>query len=91
MRGHLFLDDHPYYARTDGAGRFVLAGVPPGTYEVVCWHPDWHEASHERDADTGLLTRLTFRPPVTGKRPVTVPPGGVAEVTFTLSSDRFGR
>src|SRR5262249_36506421 len=42
MRSHLFVDDHPYYTRTDTTGRFTLSRVPPGEYEVVCWHPDWH-------------------------------------------------
>src|SRR5262249_30904512 len=52
MRGHLFVSDHPYLARTDAAGRFSLPRVPAGRYELVCWLPDWHESSHERDADT---------------------------------------
>jgi hypothetical protein len=90
MRGHLFVDDHPYYARTDATGAFTLPQVPPGEYEVVCWHPDWHEAGHELDADTGLVARLFFRPPVTVRRPVRVRAGQKAEVSFTLSADLFG-
>jgi len=31
MRGHLFVDDHPYYTRSDDSGRFVLSRVPAGT------------------------------------------------------------
>jgi hypothetical protein len=90
MRGHLFVDDHPYFTHTDGSGRFTLEKVPPGRYEIVCWHPDWHEAGHERDADTGLITRLTFQPPVTVARSVDVPTAGRAEVVLRLAADLFG-
>ena len=31
--------DNPYYAITDEEGRFSIKDIPPGTYEVVAWHP----------------------------------------------------
>jgi hypothetical protein len=65
MRAYLFVDDHPYYARTDSEGGFALEQVPPGRYELVCWMPNWQEARHERDPESGLITRLFFQPPVT--------------------------
>jgi hypothetical protein len=65
MRAYLFVDDHPYYTRTDRDGRFVLEKVPSGKYEVVCWMPSWLEGRHERDPESGTITRLFFRPPVT--------------------------
>ncbi len=91
MRGHLFVDDHPYYTHTDAGGRFALEQVPPGNYEVVCWHPDWYIAGRELDADTGLVIRLTFRPPVTVKQAVTLEARGKAEVELRLRSALFGR
>ncbi len=87
MRGYLFVDDHPYYARTNAAGRFRLTDVPPGRYEVVCWLPDWREEHHERDPETGLVTRLFFRPPRESVRPVEVGPNGSAAVEFELSAE----
>lgn len=30
--------DHPYFSVTDANGRFSLANLPPGTYEVQAWH-----------------------------------------------------
>jgi hypothetical protein len=91
MRAHLFVDDHPYFAVTDALGHFALERVPPGAYEVVCWHPDWREAEHELDADTGLVCRLAFRPPLTLRHPVRLAERGAQEVTFRLSLSAFGK
>ena len=34
-----FMVDNPYYAISDNEGNFSLKDVPPGTYEVLAWHP----------------------------------------------------
>ncbi|MFQ5443627.1 MAG: tetratricopeptide repeat protein [Nitrospinales bacterium] len=34
-----FIVDNPYFAVTDSEGRYSIADIPPGTYEVVAWHP----------------------------------------------------
>jgi hypothetical protein len=86
MRGYLFVDDHPYYVRTDAEGRFRLTEVPPGRYEAVCWLPDWREERHERDPETSLVFRLFFRPPLEVVRSVEVPPNGSATLEFELSA-----
>ncbi len=39
LQTHAFLVDNPYYAITDKDGNFTIADIPPGTYEVVAWHP----------------------------------------------------
>jgi hypothetical protein len=85
MRGYLFVDDHPYYTRTDAAGRFRLPQVPPGRYEAVCWMPDWREDRHERDPETSLVIRVFFRPPLEWVRTVEVPPKGEAAADFDPS------
>ena len=89
MRTYLFVDDHPYYARTGADGRFALPKVPPGDYDLVCWMPDWREASHEIDADTRLVTRLTFRPPLEVVRRVHIEPGVTTTQDFVLSLQMF--
>jgi hypothetical protein len=62
VRGHVFVDEHPYYTLTDADGRFTLSGVPAGAYELVCWRPDWRIERQERDPETLLRVRLTFMP-----------------------------
>ena len=90
MRGYLFVDDHPYYARTAADGSFTLSKAPPGDYDLVCWMPDWREAAHEIDADTRLINRLTFRPPLQVVRRIHIDPGATATADFLLSLDTFG-
>ena len=90
MRGYLFVDDHPYYVATDAEGRFLLADVPPGTYEVVCWLPSWREAKRDLDPETCIVLRLAYRPSVERTRTVQLPPAGKAEVDFSLSGADFG-
>jgi hypothetical protein len=91
MRAHLFVADHPYLARTDAEGRFALEQVPPGRYELACWLPDWHEASHERDGETTLISRITFGPSVVKLRDVTVERGRPLEAGFVYEEGDFGR
>mgnify|MGYP002065539880 FL=1 len=31
--------NNPYYALTDGNGAFTIENIPPGTYQLVVWHP----------------------------------------------------
>ncbi len=91
MRGYLFADDHPYYTRTNAEGCFALPLVPPGTYELVCWMPDWHEAGHELDAETALVCRLNFRPPIEVIQSIRLSPGETRTVPIRVPAERFGR
>jgi hypothetical protein len=89
MHAYLFVDDHPYYARTDAQGCFELPRVPPGSYELVCWLPNWHEAAHDRDPETSGIIRVRFRPPVEKAQPVLLGPGQTRDASFSLSADGF--
>jgi hypothetical protein len=90
MRGWLFVDDHPYFTHSDAEGRFTLPQVPPGRYELVCWLPDWHEAFRERDAETALICRLTFCPPVEIVQPVQLASRQMQSVSIQVDASRFG-
>jgi hypothetical protein len=90
-RAHLFVAEHPYWTRTDAHGDFVLTQVPPGDYDLVFWHPSWLPASHERDAGTLHLDRLTYAPPVEVVQRVNVKTGETARVSQSLSKILFDR
>jgi len=34
-----FMVENPYYTVTDEEGRFSIEDIPPGTYDVLAWHP----------------------------------------------------
>jgi hypothetical protein len=89
QRAYLFVDDHPYYARTDHEGRFSLTLVRAGRYEVACWLPNWKEIDRDRDPETCQFSRMRYGPPVERTSTVVVEPGGSAEVTFTITPDLF--
>ena len=91
MRAYLFVDEHPYYTRSDATGHYRLPQVPPGQYQLVCWMPNWHIEHHERDPETTVLTRVYFRPPVQQDRPVQVQTGATSAADFTVSRALFSR
>ena len=33
---------NPFFAVTDESGRFAISGLPPGSYELVAYHPKIH-------------------------------------------------
>jgi hypothetical protein len=87
MRAYLFVDDHPYFARAAASGRFVLTGVPPGDIEIVCWLPNWLEERHERDPESGLVSRLFFKAPIERVQRLRLGSQESREANFTLSAD----
>lgn len=38
MHAYWFVMDQPYYAITDASGKFAIADLPAGDYEVEVWH-----------------------------------------------------
>ena len=90
MHGRLFVDEHPYYTHTDREGHFTLPQVPPGEYQLVCWLPDWHEESRELDAETALICRLTFRPPVEIVQAIQLASRQTQSLAIQVPAQRFG-
>jgi hypothetical protein len=39
MSAWIYTADHPYVAVTGPDGLFDIGDVPPGSYELVTWHP----------------------------------------------------
>ena len=48
MRAWVFVFDHPFYQITPTDGRFRLAGIPPGEYELELVHPAGELRRRER-------------------------------------------
>lgn len=84
MRAYLFVDHHPYYCRPDAEGRFRLAGVPAGSYELVAWHPSWQVIREERNPDTLRVQQVQFAPPLQAVQRVEVKPGTVVDIDLEL-------
>jgi hypothetical protein len=89
MRCYLFVSDHPYYAQTDVQGNFELVQVPAGRYQLVCWMPNWHAKSHDRDTESAMVTRMLFQPTLEVEREVEVENGKVARVDFRVTAEQF--
>jgi len=39
MEGWAFVLTHPYFSVTGPAGEFSISDIPPGTYNLIVWHP----------------------------------------------------
>jgi len=81
-RSWLFVAEHPYYTRTDEEGRFILTGVPEGSYELVCWMPNWNVDHFDRDPEVLNVSRVYYMPPVERTIAVKVERGTSVNVVF---------
>lgn len=89
MRNHVFVTEHPYFARTDQHGRFTLTEVPPGNYELVCWIPNWRVTAKERHWNTTQIIRVDFAESVELTRSISVDIAKTAVIDFHIDSAMF--
>jgi len=71
--------EHPYFAVTDAAGSFTIAGVPPGTYRLTMWHEGWKP---QRADDRG---HPSYDEPYVLSQQVVVPAEGSVSAVFELA------
>jgi plastocyanin len=88
MNAYLHVMPHPYVAITpdedgDGglAGEVVLDDVPPGTYELVCWHEGMISEPMEAN---GVINGFRYSADILLDQAVTVAPKGRQDVVFTI-------
>jgi plastocyanin len=79
MLGYVYVVDTPYYTQADGAGSFMIKGVPIGDYELTIWHETASKVHHQKvivgaDGVRGLSIKVagdrrapTFLPDKSGK------------------------
>jgi hypothetical protein len=74
--------NNPYYAVTDDQGAFRIENVPPGTYQMVVWHPQ---------SGPGVTRRITITPDGTTREQVSLPaPKGNRTSYKVMENPRFG-
>lgn len=89
MRGYLFVDDHPYFTRTDDQGRFQIPHVSPGNYQVVCWLPNWHLTRQDINPENALMFQAYFADPQEKSQNVSLEPFCRIEAQFSFQSSDF--
>lgn len=83
MNAYVWVVRHPYYAVTGTDGTFELTDVPPGTYEVLAWHPGWH-ATVRRNGQ-GQFAGYRYADAIEKSATVEVEPGRAATADFKFS------
>jgi hypothetical protein len=74
--------NNPYYALTDENGNFSLEQVPPGTYQLVVWHPQ---------TGPGLTKTVTVKADGKLKEQLALPaPKGNRSAYKVVENPRFG-
>lgn len=74
--------NNPYYALTDANGRFTIDNIPPGTYQMVVWHPQ---------TGPGMSTRVTVQPGGKVVQHLSLPaPKGNRTAYRVVNNPRFG-
>src|SRR5215831_16555310 len=74
--------NNPYYALTDGDGKFSIDQVPPGTYQLIVWHPH---------SGPGAAKTVTIQPDgtLTENLSLAAPKGNRSAYTV-MDNPRFG-
>ncbi len=74
--------NNPYYALTDAEGKFKIDQIPPGTYQLVVWHPQ---------TGPGTTKSIVVRPDGTLVEQLSVPaPKGNRTAYRVMDNPRFG-
>lgn len=74
--------NNPYYALTDVNGKFSIENIPPGTYQLVVWHPQ---------TGPGATKTITVQPSGMLREQLSLPaPKGNRSAYRVMDNPRFG-
>ena len=74
--------NNPYYSLTDAQGRFSITGIPPGTYQLVVWHPQ---------TGPGMTRTVVVQPDGKLREQLSLPaPKGNRTAYKVMDNPRFG-
>ena len=74
---------------TDAKGRFSFDRVPAGKYELVARVPNWQIAGHDRDPETGAVSRSRYAAAVELRTPVIISRGGASTAVVAYQLTQF--
>jgi plastocyanin len=60
MSGYWISTDQPYVAVTDAQGKFTIADLPPGDYDVEIWHPTLGKKMEKASITAGGDTNVSW-------------------------------
>lgn len=60
MMSYVFVKDHPFFAVSDENGKFQIAGLPAGEYEVKAWHEHYKEQTGTVTVDANGAGNIDF-------------------------------
>jgi hypothetical protein len=66
MEAFIRVDPHPYHAVTDADGKFLIAGVPPGTYKLKVWHERFSGQERSVTVEAEKAASLEIKYPMSG-------------------------